>query len=523
MLIHINFNDNDNSHVYDFSTNKNHAEIINALTIVAADVGFAGRFDGSTSYLNFGEVGEITTNELSIFLKLRKHTTGTHTVIFKESHYKIISKGDKIEFSVSLNGSWKTVASLTSLDNNVWYTIHCVYSSNNSDFDYLAIYINGVLDNKDDLTVDSNYVIDSASSSDLVFGASLSSEYEIFFDGDLEQVEVYDSEHLAAVVLAKHNSPIGIKYQTQKVHGLELADLITGKGTNKQMVVTYKGDTKIFYAIPIGDKLEFVDIILRIGNIYDTYRQYYASFKIVSDKPVLQLKQGVSTFMGIIPGDNLLEIGLSNLSQEGKLHLKIADSGGIAHPNNNNLVIENNDHCGISILSPNNKIGGLVFADSDANDVCAIEYGHSVNKFLITVNAVSSFVIDQNQNIGIGIGAGNPSERLHIVGNEKIVGKSQSPNVGIILGAGDTTFAITRNTHTITGNVKTNTITTITGGLDGQTLTLLFVDALITITDNNIHDADTVDLSGAFTSEDDMTLTLIYIERAWYETSRSRN
>lgn len=99
---------------------------------------------------------------------------------------------------------------------------------------------------------------------------------------------------------------------------------------------------------------------------------------------------------------------------------------------------------------------------------------------------------------------------------------SSTPN-SVNLGASVTTFAITSNVATVTGDAGANTIATITGGIEGQTLILLFVDALVTITDDNSHTANTIDLSGTFVSADDTTLTLIYIGGSWYETSRSVN
>lgn len=94
------------------------------------------------------------------------------------------------------------------------------------------------------------------------------------------------------------------------------------------------------------------------------------------------------------------------------------------------------------------------------------------------------------------------------------------------LGAGDVTFAIAGAYTTfieLTGDVGTNTIATITGAVVGQMLVLQFVDGLITITDDNTHAANSVDLSAAFTSADDTILVLIYDGTSWYETSRSVN
>lgn len=93
----------------------------------------------------------------------------------------------------------------------------------------------------------------------------------------------------------------------------------------------------------------------------------------------------------------------------------------------------------------------------------------------------------------------------------------------LTLAAAATTFAATSNTMVITGDAGTNTIATITGGINGQFLCLLFTDGNVTITDDNTHVANSVDLSTAFTSADDTVLTLVYDGTSWYEVSRSVN
>ncbi len=93
----------------------------------------------------------------------------------------------------------------------------------------------------------------------------------------------------------------------------------------------------------------------------------------------------------------------------------------------------------------------------------------------------------------------------------------------ITLGVAATTFEITGNVMQMTGDGGNNTIATITGAASGQYLIMIFVDNKISITDDNGHGANTIDLSAAFTSVDDTTLTLIYDGTSWYETSRSVN
>ena len=91
------------------------------------------------------------------------------------------------------------------------------------------------------------------------------------------------------------------------------------------------------------------------------------------------------------------------------------------------------------------------------------------------------------------------------------------------LAASATTFEVTSDFMVITGDSGANTIGTITGGIEGQELRLLFVDNKVTITDTDAHTADTIDLSASFTSADDTVLKLLYDGTSWYEVSRSVN
>ena len=103
-------------------------------------------------------------------------------------------------------------------------------------------------------------------------------------------------------------------------------------------------------------------------------------------------------------------------------------------------------------------------------------------------------------------------------------GAMAAANEGLAaLGASDATFAVDSNTVTVTGESSGQTIATITGGVDGQLLTLIFVDTYVTITDTGTAASNTVDLSAAFTSADDTVLQLVYDGTSWFEVSRSVN
>lgn len=112
---------------------------------------------------------------------------------------------------------------------------------------------------------------------------------------------------------------------------------------------------------------------------------------------------------------------------------------------------------------------------------------------------------------------------ITFAGNQVFTGKVSNTKTAVTVAAAATTFAVTNNFVEVTGDAGANTVATITGGVSGQILTLLFVDGLVTITDTAAATADTVNLSAAFTSSAIDTLTLIYNGVKWIEIARSVN
>ena len=91
------------------------------------------------------------------------------------------------------------------------------------------------------------------------------------------------------------------------------------------------------------------------------------------------------------------------------------------------------------------------------------------------------------------------------------------------LAAASTTFVVTSNVMSVSSTLGASTIATITGGISGQILTLIFIDALVTITDTGAATANTINLSAPFTSAANTVLTLVYNGNKWFEVTRSVN
>ena len=69
------------------------------------------------------------------------------------------------------------------------------------------------------------------------------------------------------------------------------------------------------------------------------------------------------------------------------IHIKQSDSSADVHSNADQVVIERNDACGLSILSATNNSGNIMFGDSGDNDIGSIIYMHNGNYMAFTTNA----------------------------------------------------------------------------------------------------------------------------------------
>ena len=96
-------------------------------------------------------------------------------------------------------------------------------------------------------------------------------------------------------------------------------------------------------------------------------------------------------------GNNKVGIGESANAPMGTLHIKSADSGDTAiDVNNDDLVVENDNHAGITISTPNDKAGALYFSDPDATANGRIIYDHSTDAMAFTAENNEAMRFDGN-------------------------------------------------------------------------------------------------------------------------------
>ena len=72
--------------------------------------------------------------------------------------------------------------------------------------------------------------------------------------------------------------------------------------------------------------------------------------------------------------------GVGIARTEGTLHVHTATAGSVtADVDADDLIIEGSTHAGISILTPNDKVGSLLFGDPDSNSKGAFSYDHGAD------------------------------------------------------------------------------------------------------------------------------------------------
>ncbi len=113
------------------------------------------------------------------------------------------------------------------------------------------------------------------------------------------------------------------------------------------------------------------------------------------------------------------KIGIGTNDPKYQLHITKGSSGNMVHLGNTVATIESNGSTYLSILSPNNQFGGILFGSQSSPSSGSIVYEHPTN--------VMRFGINQNgmtlAATGLGIGTSNPDAKLHVSGDYIIENK----------------------------------------------------------------------------------------------------
>jgi hypothetical protein len=95
-------------------------------------------------------------------------------------------------------------------------------------------------------------------------------------------------------------------------------------------------------------------------------------------------------------------VGIGETSPLGKLHIKEDDSGASSvNANFDQLVLEDDSHSGMTILSGTSGDGGIYFGDSGSNEVGQIKYRHSTNALDFSTNGVNNLRLESTAKLTV--------------------------------------------------------------------------------------------------------------------------
>ena len=102
-------------------------------------------------------------------------------------------------------------------------------------------------------------------------------------------------------------------------------------------------------------------------------------------------------------------VGIGEIAPEGKLHIKSADSGATTVGGaSDELILENDTDCGVTIRSGITSDGVISFADSGDHNIGQIYYSHSNDSMSFKTNDSIAATITSGGNVGIGTTSPNP-------------------------------------------------------------------------------------------------------------------
>jgi len=125
---------------------------------------------------------------------------------------------------------------------------------------------------------------------------------------------------------------------------------------------------------------------LSSGNIIFNEGSQDIDFRVESD--------GNTHMLFVDGGNNRISMGNQSPSDCGAIvTISSGDSGATVNGTFDAFCIEGDGTRGMSILTPNDQTGGIVFGDPEDNDAAAMQYNHANNAMILKVNGNSNFAL----------------------------------------------------------------------------------------------------------------------------------
>ena len=161
-------------------------------------------------------------------------------------------------------------------------------------------------------------------------------------------------------------------------------------------------------------------------------------------------------------------VGIGGIAaMDGRLHVYTDTAGTIdASPDANDLVLENSDNTGMSMLSPNTATNTINFGDPESPTVGYLSYGHSDDHLAFGVNDSERMRITSDGNVGIG--TTDPGSKLEInTSGDPLALYVQNYSSTVFIPATNNEFGLYVGLSSDTSNEK-NGIKSRVGGNDGN-------------------------------------------------------
>ena len=156
-------------------------------------------------------------------------------------------------------------------------------------------------------------------------------------------------------------------------------------------------------------------------------------------------------------------VGIGETSPLGKLHVKEDDSGvSSVNSNFDQLVLEDDLHAGMSILSGTSGDGAIYFGDSGTNDIGQIKYRHASDRLDFTTLGAIAMMITSQGTFGMGPGSGNLAGSI-IINNDGLCGTLSNAYYNTVLGYEAADDLTSGSSNTIVGNQAGYKLTGATG------------------------------------------------------------
>ena len=249
-------------------------------------------------------------------------------------------------------------------------------------------------------------MVASPSATSVVLGASyLSTNNNNFFEAGINANDGYLNLRNSGVVTTVHIDSDGNSYFNGGYVGIgttspgQKLTIDQGVGNVNQGIPATSGSTQngILRLQPGGPYGESFDFGMNVSTTYAWIQ------------PTNKGNHSVNYNLSLNPNGG--NVGIGTTSPEGKLHVKINDSG--ATPiSQQHLILENNSATGLGILTPSSTSGYIFFGDENDAQRGYISYSHLTDYMTFKVNGTERVRITNTGNVGIG--TTSPTSKLHV-------------------------------------------------------------------------------------------------------------